>query len=51
MFSNDITFIPTRPGDRNNSVSTNNNAREKLNWITTMDIKDWILKIKNTCNK
>jgi len=50
MFSNNITFIPPRPGDRNNSVSTNNNAREKLNWITTMDIKDWILKIKNTCN-
>lgn len=47
MFGSDIKFIPVRPGDRKNSASTNNNAREKLNWSTTMDVKDWILKIKN----
>lgn len=46
MFSDNIIFIEGRPGDRSTSVTTNNNAREKLGWETTMDITEWIETIK-----
>jgi UDP-glucose 4-epimerase len=46
MFSDNITHIAARKGDRSTSVTTNNNARELLNWETTMDITEWIEKIK-----
>ena len=46
MFSDDIEFIDSRPGDRSGSTTTNNNARELLGWATTMNITEWIEKIK-----
>jgi len=46
MFTDDIIHIPSRPGDRSTSVTTNNDAREKLGWETTKSIEEWIEKIK-----
>lgn len=46
MFSNNITFIPSRKGDRLTSTSTNNNSRELLGWETTKNIDEWIKMLK-----
>jgi UDP-glucose 4-epimerase len=46
MFSDNITFIPTRKGDRLTSTITNNNSREILNWETTKNVDEWIKEIK-----
>jgi len=51
MFSNNIIYVDDRPGDRATSITTNNNARELLNWETTMDINEWIDNIKNGGNE
>lgn len=47
MFCDNIKHIAPRPGDRATSITTNNNARELLNWKTTIDITEWIEKIKH----
>lgn len=47
MFTDNVKFIEARKGDRSTSVTTNNNARELLNWETTMDVTEWIENIKN----
>lgn len=46
MFSDNITFIPARKGDRLTSSTTNNNSREILNWETTKNVDEWIKEIK-----
>lgn len=46
MFDHKIKHIPDRPGDRKECVTTNNYAREKLNWDSTMNVDEWIEKIK-----
>lgn len=46
MFTDNIIHIPARKGDRSASITTNNNARELLNWETTMDVTEWIEKLK-----
>lgn len=46
MFSDNINFIPPRIGDRSTSTVTDNNSRELLNWDTTMNIDEWIKKLK-----
>lgn len=46
MFSNNIVHVDPRPGDRSTSITTNNDAREKLGWETTYDITEWVNKIK-----
>ena len=47
MFTDNIKFVKARPGDRSTSITTNNNARELLGWEATMDITEWIKKIKD----
>jgi len=47
MFSNNITFIPKRKGDRMTSNTTNSNSRELLNWKTTKNVDEWIKELKN----
>lgn len=47
MFSNNIIFVEKRKGDRDNSVMSQYNAQKLLNWAPTMDIEEWINKIKN----
>jgi len=46
MFTDNIIHIPARLGDRSTSITTNNNAREKLGWNSTMGIAEWIKNIK-----
>ena len=46
MFTDNITHIEGRKGDRSTSITTNNNARELLNWECTMNITEWIKDIK-----
>ena len=46
MFTDNIVHIDKRLGDRSTSITTNNNARELLGWSTTMNIDEWIRKIK-----
>lgn len=46
MFTDDVIHIPARKGDRSTSITTNNNARELLGWETTMDVTEWIEKLK-----
>lgn len=46
MFSNNIMHIPSRKGDRKCSTITNNNTRDLLGWETTINIDEWIEKIK-----
>jgi len=47
MFSDNITFIESRKGDRDNSVIPHDNARKLLDWTSTMDVEEWINGIKN----
>jgi len=47
MFSDNITFIESRKGDRDNSVIPHDNARKLLDWVSTMDVEEWISGIKN----
>lgn len=47
MFGGEIIHLPDRRGDRSTSATTNNNARELLNWEATMDITEWIKNIKD----
>jgi UDP-glucose 4-epimerase len=46
MFTDNITYIEDRPGDRKNSITTDNKSRELLDWETTMGIDEWVKKIK-----
>lgn len=46
MFTDDVIHIPARKGDRSTSITTNNNSRELLGWETTMDVTEWIEKLK-----
>ena len=45
MFSDNIIHLSPRPGDRECSITTDNNARELLNWNITMSIDEWINNI------
>jgi len=47
MFSDNLVFIEGRKGDRDNSVIPHDNARKLLEWAPTMDVEEWINKIKN----
>lgn len=46
MFSDNITYIPARKGDRLTSTATNNNSRELLGWKTTKNVDEWINQLK-----
>jgi UDP-glucose 4-epimerase len=46
MFKDDVLFIPPRRGDRHLSQTTNNNARQLLKWNTTINVDEWIKRIK-----
>ena len=47
MFSDNIIYLPQRPGDRHCSITTDNKARELLDWDVTMSIDTWINNIIN----
>lgn len=48
MFSENIVFVEARKGDRDSSLIHNSNkTKELLNWEPTMDVKEWIDKIKS----
>ena len=47
MFSDNLVFIEGRKGDRDNSVIPHDNARKLLEWAPTMNVEEWINKIKN----
>lgn len=48
MFSDNIEFIEARKGDRIDSTLTNyKETSDKLNWLPTMSIEEWIKKLKN----
>ena len=42
MFSNNIKYIKSRPGERFGSTMINNNAQKILRYYTKIDIKDYI---------
>jgi len=47
MFTDNIVFVESRKGDRDNSIVHNiDKTKELLNWSTTMNIEEWISKIK-----
>ena len=48
LFSDNIVFIESRKGDRDNSVIHNfDKTRDLLSWYPTMNIEEWINKIKH----
>ena len=46
MFSNNITFIPERKGDRKYSKANVEDTFNKLGWKPEMNLKKWINYIK-----
>jgi UDP-glucose 4-epimerase len=47
MFSDNIEFIEARKGDRTNSIIANyKETSDKLNWLPTISIEEWIKKLK-----
>jgi nucleoside-diphosphate-sugar epimerase len=47
MYTDNIVFVESRKGDRDNSIVHNiDKTKELLNWSTTMNIEEWISKIK-----
>jgi UDP-glucose 4-epimerase len=48
MFSNNITFIPARPGDRSESSSDCIKSILLLEWKTTKDVDEWVKERKKT---
>ena len=51
MYSDDITFIPQRPGDRSLGLGKlDSKSRDLLGWSPTVDISDWIEEIKKSGN-
>ena len=49
MFNSKIKYLPSRPGDRLGSTTTNNNALKLLRYKSNIDIKDYINNfVKNT---
>ena len=47
MFSDNIVFVESRKGDRDDSVLHNfDKTRNLLSWNPTMNIEEWISKIK-----
>ena len=49
MFSDNITFVPSRKGDRNNSIITEpDRSKNLLGWEPTMNIEEWIKNFKAT---
>jgi len=48
LFSENIRFIPPRPGDRSESGSDCTKSLEKLKWTTTKDVDEWIRETKET---
>lgn len=51
MFSDNIEFIDSRKGDRTDSVLTNyKETCDKLNWLPTISVEEWIKKLKNKVN-
>ena len=52
MFKSKIRYLPSRPGDRLGSTTTNNNSYNHLGYKSKIDIKDYINEYlkKNTFN-
>ena len=52
MFNSKIRYLPSRPGDRLGSTTTNNNSYNHLGYKSKIDIKDYINEYlkKNTFN-
>ena len=42
MFNSDTTYIPARPGEYPTTLADYSNAKEKLDWTPTKNIKDYI---------
>jgi UDP-glucose 4-epimerase len=51
MFSDNIKFIPARPGDRIESISDSTKAKKLLGWRATYHIDQWIRDRKKQQNK
>tara|TARA_Y100000361_G_C11132692_1_gene329985 strand:- start:31 stop:867 length:837 start_codon:yes stop_codon:yes gene_type:complete len=51
MFNSDTTYIPARPGEYPTTLADYSNAKEKLGWTPTKNIKDyitnWVKEYKN----
>lgn len=51
MFSDNIVFIDSRSGDRqNSSPQSYNDTCKKLNWYPTISVEEWIKNFKNEYN-
>ena len=42
MFSDNITYIPERKGERYKAISIENDTKEVLNWKIKHNLKDYI---------
>ena len=49
MFTNNIKFIPERPGERQKSIIVNDNAQKILGYKTKINIEDYIKNFKKNC--
>ena len=45
MFNSEVKYLPSRKGDRHNSIITNNNAEKILGYKAKKDIKNYIKNI------
>lgn len=49
MFTDDVVFIPSRPGDRTSGLnSIDTKSRDLLGWRTSKDVSSWIEEIKKS---
>jgi UDP-glucose 4-epimerase len=46
MFSNNIIFTPPRPGDRRSGLADAQATQEKLGWVPTMSLDNWVEQVK-----